>query len=93
MLFRSALSIDLHVDDQQGTEDSVGSEVRRIEEVLVKPGWSALRQVSFKITLLHWVTGPSLELYKALEQTLPDKYLSHLSKLESVAFDYSVSLS
>ena len=86
-----ALSIDLHVDDQEETEDSVGSEVRRIEEVLVKPGWSALKQVSFKITLIHWGTGPNLELYKALEQTIPDKYLNHLSKLESVTFDFSVT--
>ena len=86
-----ALSFDLRVDDQDETEDSIGSELQKMENVLVKPGWSSLRQVSFKITLIHWGTGPNLELYKTLEQTLPDKYLNHLSKLESVTFDYSVT--
>jgi hypothetical protein len=31
-------------------------------------------------------------LIEALNQSLPDKYLSHLSKLESVAFNYSVQV-
>ena len=87
-----ALIFDLRVDDQKETEDSIGSEVQRMEKVLLKPGWSALRQVSFKITLIQFGT-PNLELHKALEKILPEKYLNHLSKLESVAFDYSVDLS
>jgi len=88
-----SLSFDLQVDDQGETEDSIGSEVQRMEKVLVKPGWSALRQVSFKITLIHWGTGPNLELYNALVQSFPDKFLNYLSKLDSVAFDYSVCFS
>ena len=88
-----ALSFDLHVDDQKETEDSIGSEVQRMEKVLVKSGWSTLRQVSFKIKLMRWGNSQNVELYKAVEQTLPDKYLNRLSKLESVALDYSVILS
>ena len=67
-------------------ENSIGSEVRRMEKVLVKPGWSALRQVSFKVTIARHRNGP---LNKALVQSPPDKHLSHLLKLESVIFNYS----
>ena len=69
------------------TIDFVGSKIQEVENVLVKPGWSALRQVSLKIPLSRW--GDCAELEEAL-QSLPDKYLSHLPKLESVAFNYSV---
>jgi len=62
-----------------------------VEKVLVKPGWSALRQVSFKVLIPGWPAESSAELSEML-QSLPDKYLSHLSKLESVAFNYSVCL-
>jgi hypothetical protein len=78
-----------------GTEDYIGSIIQKVEKVLVKPGcqwshWSALRRISFKLLLTRWGenNGYSTELCEAL-QSLPDKYLSHLSKLESVAFDYS----
>lgn len=86
------LSFEFHVDKQE-TEDSIGPELQSIENVLVKPGWFALRKVSFKITFIQYETGPSLRLHKALSQTIPHKYLSQLSKLESVAFDYSFILS
>jgi len=84
-----SLSFDVLVDEHE-TEDSVGSEVQRVEKVLVKPGWSALRQVSFKVTISCW--GGSAKLYKALVQSLPDKYLSQISKLESVTFNFSVAI-
>jgi hypothetical protein len=73
-----------------GTEDSIGSIIQKVEKVLVKPGWSALRRISFKLILVRWGKddGYSTELCEALK-FLPDKYLSHLSKLESVTFDYS----
>ena len=87
-----ALSFDILVDEGE-TEDFVGSQVQRVEEVLIKPGWSALRQVSFKITIAC-CGGNDSELYKALLlQSFPDKYLSHLSRIESVAFNISASLS
>jgi hypothetical protein len=71
-------------------EDSIGSIIQKVESVLVKPGWSALRQVSFKVSISCWEVswGDSAELLVTL-QSLPDKYLSHLPKLESVAFDFS----
>jgi hypothetical protein len=88
------LSFDIDVD-LHDTEDSVGCEVQRVEKVLVRPGWSALRQVFFKLKIpgraLHCGRN-SARMCKAL-QSVPDKYLSHLSKLESVAFNYSVSRS
>ena len=87
-----ALSFDILVDEGE-TEDFVGSQAQRVEEVLIKPGWSALRQVSFKITIAC-CGGNDSELYKALLlQSFPDKYLSHLSRIESVAFNLSASLS
>ena len=78
-----ALSIEVIVDDDDATEDSVGSIFQKVGNVLVKPGWSSLRRVSFEILL-----NPDCNLYEAL-QSLPDKYLSHLLKLESVTFNYS----
>jgi hypothetical protein len=88
-----ALSLEVEIDcigTDCPTEDSIGSIIEKVEKVLVKPGWSALRQVSFKLPLARWGMndGYRANLCEAL-QSLPDKYLSHLSKLESVAFDYS----
>ena len=80
-----ALSFEVYVYDHN-TEDSIGPIIQKVENVLVKPGWSALRQVSFEVSI---VGVGNAKLFEAL-QSLPDKYLSQLSKLESVAFSYSV---
>jgi len=69
------------------TEDFVGSEIQEVEKVLVKPGWPALRRVSFRFSFMSHADA---KLFEAL-QSLPDKYLSHPSKLESVAVNYSVT--
>ena len=84
-----ALSFRVHVNVHE-TEDFVGAIIQKVENVLVKPGWSALRRVSFKLLLLRWGKddGYSIRLSEAL-QSLPRKYLTHLSKLDSVAFYYS----
>ena len=78
------LSFEVLVDSNY-TVDSVGSTIQEVENVLVKPGWSALRQISFKLKIV--VCGGRAEL--TVLQSLPDKYLTRLSKLESVAFNYS----
>ena len=71
--------------------DFVGSNIQKVENVLVKSGWSALRQVSFKLTVKdRGRLGGCAEFTEAL-QFLPDKYLSRLSKLD-VAFNYSAYL-
>ena len=80
-----ALSFEVYVSVCH-TEDLIGPTIQKVENVLVKPGWSALRQVSFKFSIF----GDDAKL-EALLHSLPDKYLSQLSKLESVAFSYSVS--
>ena len=72
--------------DSRHPFDSVGSTIQEVENVLVEPGWPALRQVSFKLAVRD--CGGCAELIEAL-QSLPDKYLNRLSKLESVAFRYS----
>ena len=79
------LSLEVYVD-QHETEYSIGNTFQEVEKVLVKPGWSALRQVSFNVS----VASPSAraELADAL-QSLPDRFLGRISKLESVAFSYS----
>ena len=43
---QEALSFEVEVFGQE-TEDFIGSVFQKVEEILVKPGWSALRQVSF----------------------------------------------
>ena len=85
-----ALSFEVQVDADE-TESSVGSIIQEVEKVLVKPGWSALRQVSFKLSIRCCQVSreDSAKLSEVLE-SLPDKYLCHLSKLESVAFNFSV---
>jgi hypothetical protein len=80
-----ALSFDVFASVGD-TVDSIGSMFQKVEKVLVKSGWSALRQVSFKVTISCPVN--SAKLSEEL-QSLPDKYLSHLPKLESVTFNYS----
>ena len=87
-----ALALDVNVDGHE-TEDVIGSIIQKVEEVLIKPGWSPLKQVSFNISIACCLVSreTSAELSKAL-QSLPDKYLSHLSKLESITFNYSASV-
>ena len=80
-----ALSVEVITNGSHYTEDSIGFILQDIEKVLVKPRWSTLRCVSFKIQL---IPGRNLCDSEAL-QSLPDKYLSQISKLESVAFNYS----
>ena len=74
-------------------KDFIGSTFQNMGKVLVKPGWSALRQVSFHVSFRenHPLPEDLVEFCEEL-QSLPDGYLSHLSKLESVAFNYSASL-
>ena len=67
------------------TEDFIGSTFQAVEEMLIKPGWSALRQVSFKVASMR------PDLFDAL-QSIPERYLSHILKLESVYFSYECNL-
>ena len=67
-------------------EECIGNIIQKVGEVLVKPGWSDLRHVSFEVACLD---GAKLE---ALRSLIIEKYLSHFSELESVAFDYSVDV-
>ena len=81
-----ALSLEFLLTGDEA-EDFIGSTIQTVEKILVKPGWSTLRQVSF--TLLIPYDESSTELFMLL-QFLPDRYLSHLPKIESIAFNYSV---
>ena len=85
-----ALSFEFVLEHHE-REDSIGTIVQEVETLLVKPGWSALRQVSikFSIALACGSREYRAELVETL-QCLPDIYLSRLSNLESVAFNYSV---
>ena len=87
-----ALSFKIDVDGYE-TEKLIGSIIQNVEKVLLKPGWSDLRQVSFKISIACCLVSreESAKLSEEL-QSLPGKYLSHLSKLESVAFNFSASV-
>ena len=84
-----ALSFEVRVNGDE-TEDAIGSIIQNVEKVLVKPGWPALKQVSFELSIACCQVSreDSAKLSEAL-QSLPDKYLSQLSKLESVSFNFS----
>ena len=84
-----SLFFEIQVDGHE-TVDFIGSTIQKVEKVLVKPGWSLLRQVSFRVSIAccQVSSEESAELCEVL-QSLPDKYLCHLPKLESVAFSYS----
>ena len=78
-----ALSFQVNVEGHE-SKDLIGSIIQNVEHVLVGPGWPSLKQVSLKVTI------PSA-LSEAL-QSLPHEYLSRLSQLESIAFNFSVSV-
>jgi hypothetical protein len=87
-----ALSFEVQVYDDDYTEEAnqaIGYMIQEVEKVLVKPGWSALRQVSFKVVIARQVSREDSARLLGVLQSLPDKYLSHLPKIESVAFNYS----
>ena len=87
-----ALSIIFYVEIlDHDTEDSIGSSIQKVGRVLVRPGWSTLRHVSFNFSCWWLTYEAKLSMSEAL-QCLPDKYLSHLSELDSVSFNYSVSV-
>ena len=91
MLEAFKLCVRMGSGDSIFTEGSIGSTLQKVENLLVKPGWSALRRVSFKVAILGRNRNAE-KLCDAL-QSLPDKYLNHLSKLESVTFNYQAYLS
>ena len=89
-----ALSFIVYFDGHE-TEDSIGSIIQKVEGVLVKPGWFALRKVSFKLEVSFRTMAAERDGITKLSESLlslPDKYLSYLSKLDSVTFDYSVEV-
>ena len=91
MLEAFKVCIRIDSDDSISTESFIGSMIQELENILVKPGWSALRRVSFKVPISGWNHCNAEKLCEAL-QSLPDKYLNHLSKLESVTFNYQAYL-
>ena len=62
-----------------------------MENVLVKPEWPSLRQVSLKLSFPPVRRSESAYCLSEALQSLPDKYLNRLLKLESVAFNYSTA--
>ena len=85
-----ALSFEFHVDGNE-TEEFIGSIIQKVEKILVEPGWCALTQISFNISIACCMMPKKEIIAELLEtlQSLPDKYLSHILKLEAVAFNYS----
>ena len=87
-----ALSVEVDVDGNE-SEVFIGSIVQNVEKVLVRPGWPTLRRVSLKVSIACCLVSreDSAKLSETL-QSLPDKYLSLLSKHESIALTYSASV-
>ena len=82
-----ALTFEFEIGDSNSREDCIGTIIPKLGEVLVKPGWSALRQVFFKVACLTMDSA----ILKALQSPTIEKLLSHFSELGSVAFNYSVN--
>ena len=91
MLETFKVRVEIDSGGSLSTEGSIGSVFQKVENALAKPGWSALRRVSFKVPISGWNQENATKLCEAL-QSLPDKYLSHLSNLESVTFNYQAYL-
>ena len=70
--------------EEDHIDSFIGTIIRKVGEVLTKPGWSALRQVSFELSCLR-EDGVKLKPLRSLA----DKYLSYLSKLDSVQVAFS----
>ena len=86
-----ALSLEVEVDRPK-REVYIGSIIQNVEKILVKPGWSSLRQVSLTVSITcPMAASKGKKLSEAL-QSLPDKYLNHLSKHESIAFNFSATV-
>ena len=86
------LSFEVQVDDDDA-EDIIGCMMQKMEEIMIKPGWSALRQISFEFPVeCHYISDEDREELSKGIQSLPDKYFSHLLKPESIAFSCSVYL-
>ena len=83
-----ALSLEVELTRDE-TGDDIGCMIQSVEKVLVKPGWPALKQVSFKVSVSCCLVRDSAELAEELQYLLPSTYLTHISKLDSVAFDFS----
>ena len=93
---QEALSFGVNHADGHESENFIGSIIQDMEKVLVKPGWSALKQVSFKVSIACCLVSREecAALSEAL-QSLPDKYLkilNHLSILEFIALYFSASV-
>ena len=90
-----AMSFEVYHDptiSDEDAEDLIGSAFKDVERELVKPGWSALRKVSFCVAVMddyNMEEGDCERLCEEL-QSLPGKYLDHFPKFESVTFSYSV---
>ena len=87
-----ALSFQVNVEGHE-SKDLIGSTIQNVEHVLVGPGWPSLKQVSLKVSIACFLVSKAetAALSEAL-QSLPNEYLSRLSQLESIVFNFSVSV-
>ena len=78
-----ALCYTITIGSSENTEgdadDFIETIIQKVGGVLVKPGWSALRLVFFTVFRRAWTDRENLEAL----QSLTDKCLSHISKLDS----------
>ena len=88
MLKAFKIRVDINSNDSISEEGFIGSAFKKMENALVKPGWSALRRVSFEVP----ITGRNCKMLCEALQSLPHKYLNRLSNLESVTFKYQAYL-
>ena len=86
-----ALSLEVEVDRPK-REVYIGSIIQNVEKILVKPGWSSLRQVSLTVSITCPMAASKGKKLSESLQFLPDKYLNHLSKHESIAFNFSATV-
>jgi hypothetical protein len=91
MLEALSLEFELYHDgiEPEDFENFIGSIFQNVERVLVLPGWSALRYVSFNVSITFWGVPTELRAMLLEElQSLPDIYLDHLPNLESRILEF-----
>lgn len=84
-------SITIKVLVQMDVNCSVGDAWGKLDEVLTKSGWSALKRVSLAIEVASYSRVPGNNALEAALRKLPETQFQRLSASESVSFDFNVT--
>ena len=84
-------NITINILVQTDASCSVGDAWGKLDGVLTKVGWSALKRVSLAIDVACYSRVPGASELEAALRKLPETQFPRLSASESVRFDFSVT--